>query len=84
MGLLDDVGAERGLCGRDRRGRDRRTAAVRYPIESGDRDLVSLSFYIGAVVMFVGGVIELLCGLEPECSNLEEVAQPLTAAETDR
>jgi MFS family permease len=50
-------------------------------IESGDRGLVAISFLIGAAVMAVGGVAELIFGVNAEGKNLEDLAAPLTAAE---
>jgi len=50
-------------------------------IESGDRGLVAISFLIGAAVMAVGGVVELIFGVNAEGRNLEELAAPLTTAE---
>ncbi|MGV0850305.1 MFS transporter [Mycolicibacterium phlei] len=48
-------------------------------IESGDRGLVAVSFLIGAAVMAVGGVVELVFGVKAEGRNLEDLAMPLTA-----
>jgi len=50
-------------------------------IESGDRGLVAISFLIGAAVMAVGGVAELIFGVNAEGKNLEDLAAPLTTAE---
>jgi MFS family permease len=50
-------------------------------IESGDRGLVAMSFLIGAAVMAVGGVVELMFGVRAEGQNLEDLAAPLTTAE---
>ncbi|MBU8826190.1 MFS transporter [Mycolicibacterium goodii] len=52
-------------------------------IESGDRGLVAVSFLIGAAVMAVGGVVELLFGVRAEGQKLEDLAMPLTADEGD-
>jgi MFS family permease len=48
-------------------------------IHSGDRGLVALAFYIGAVVMALGGVAELVFGVEAEQESLEDLAEPLTS-----
>ena len=50
-------------------------------IESGDRSLVALAFYIGAGVMAIGGLVELVFGVKAEKSDLESLAAPLTSDE---
>ena len=50
-------------------------------IESGQRNLVAVSFLIGAAVMAVGGVVELVFGVKAEGERLEDLALPLTAEE---
>ena len=50
-------------------------------IGSGDRSTVATAFYIGAAVMALGGVVEILFGVKAEGQNLEDLAQPLTAQE---
>ncbi|KUH93330.1 MFS transporter [Mycobacterium sp. IS-3022] len=52
-------------------------------IESGDRGLVAVSFLIGAAVMAVGGVVELVLGVRAEGQRLEDLALPLTTADED-
>lgn len=52
-------------------------------IESGDRGNVALAFYIGAGVMALGGVIELIFGVKAEGESLEDLATPLTVHEGD-
>ncbi|MCV7298681.1 MFS transporter [Mycobacterium barrassiae] len=52
-------------------------------IDTGDRGLVAISFLIGAAVMAVGGIVELMFGVKAEGKNLEDLAQPLTTAESD-
>ena len=49
-------------------------------IESDDRGLVSLAFLIGAAVMALGGVVELMFGIKAERQQLEDLAMPLTTA----
>jgi MFS family permease len=48
-------------------------------INSGSVDQVALGFWIGAVVMAIGGVAELFFGVKAEGKSLEEIAPPLTA-----
>ncbi|HET9119994.1 MAG TPA: MFS transporter, partial [Solirubrobacterales bacterium] len=48
-------------------------------INSGDPSTLAIGFYIGAVVMVVGGIAELLFGVRAEQTPLEEIATPLTA-----
>jgi MFS family permease len=50
-------------------------------IASGDQDQVAVGFFIGAVVMAIGGIAELAFGVKAERKQLEEVAEPLTAEE---
>ncbi|MDN6159067.1 MAG: hypothetical protein L0J13_14125, partial [Brevibacterium sp.] len=52
-------------------------------IESGDRSLVAMAFCIGAGVMALGGVAELVLGVKAEGANLEDIARPLTAEDAD-
>lgn len=52
-------------------------------IESGDRGLVSIAFFVGAVVMALAGVVEVFFGVKSERANLEDIAMPLTAAEAE-
>ncbi|HTT95970.1 MAG TPA: MFS transporter [Solirubrobacterales bacterium] len=49
-------------------------------INSGNLENVAWGFLLGAVVMAVGGVAEILFGVPAEQKQLEEVAEPLTAA----
>jgi MFS family permease len=48
-------------------------------IASGSQDQVAIGFFIGAVVMSIGGIAELLFGVKAEQKQLEDVAEPLTA-----
>jgi MFS family permease len=50
-------------------------------IASGSQDQVAIGFFVGAVVMAIGGIAELLFGVRAEQKQLEEVAEPLTATE---
>ena len=66
-----------------RRRRDHRAAALRHLIGSGDRGQVIIAFLIGAGVMAIGGIAELLFGVKAEQAKLEDIAQPLTAEEAE-
>jgi MFS family permease len=48
-------------------------------IESGSRSQVAWGFLLGAALMAIGGVAELLFGVRAEQKPLEEVAKPLSA-----
>ena len=48
-------------------------------IATGSEDQVAIGFFIGAVVMAIGGIAELLFGVRAEQKQLEDVAEPLTA-----
>jgi MFS family permease len=50
-------------------------------IASGSQDQVAVGFFIGAVVMAIGGIAELLFGVKAEQKQLEKIATPLTAEE---
>jgi MFS family permease len=52
-------------------------------IHSGSADQVATGFFIGAVVMALGGLAELRYGVEAAQRSLEDIARPLTAEETD-
>jgi MFS family permease len=52
-------------------------------IHSGSADQVATGFFIGAVVMALGGLAELRFGVEAAQRSLEEVARPLTAEEAE-
>jgi MFS family permease len=55
-------------------------------IATGHEGQVAIGFLIGAAVMALGGVAELLFGVKAEGEQLEDIAKPLTAedAEHDR
>ncbi len=48
-------------------------------INSGNQDQVAIGFFIGAVVMAIGGIAELAFGVKAEQRSLEDIAEPLTA-----
>ena len=52
-------------------------------IASGSQDQVAIGFFIGAVVMAIGGIAELLFGVKAEQRQLEDIAEPLTAEDGD-
>lgn len=49
-------------------------------IGSGDRGLVTIAFLIGAAVMALGGIAELVFGVKAEGRSLEDIAAPMTTA----
>ncbi len=51
-------------------------------IGTDERSLVAIAFVIGAVVMAIGGIAELFFGVEAEGAQLEDIAKPLTVADT--
>ena len=51
--------------------------------ESGDPGQVMIAYLIGAAVMAVGGIVELILGVRAEQRPLEEIATPLTAQEAE-
>ncbi len=52
-------------------------------INSGDPGTLAIGFYIGAIVMAVGGIAEILFGVRAERASLESIATPLTAEEAE-
>ncbi|MGH9296802.1 MAG: MFS transporter, partial [Acidimicrobiales bacterium] len=53
-------------------------------IASGSKSQVAVAFLIGAGVMALGGVAELFLGVKAEQAQLEDIAEPLTAADAGR
>ena len=53
-------------------------------IGSGQRGQVAVGFFIGAAVMAIGGLAELVLGVKAEGESLEDIAQPLTATDADQ
>ncbi|HET8979150.1 MAG TPA: MFS transporter [Solirubrobacteraceae bacterium] len=51
-------------------------------IPTGKTSDVFVALAIGAVLMIIGGVTEILCGVKAERRRLEGIAKPLTAVET--
>lgn len=50
-------------------------------IGSGDRGLIAIAVLIGAAVMALGGVAEMLWGVRAEGRTLEDIAAPMTATD---
>ena len=50
-------------------------------IDSGERSLVMVSFLIGAAVMALGGVVEMIWGVKAEGRGLEDLALPLSTVD---
>jgi len=50
-------------------------------INTGEQSAVAIGFFIGAVVMAIGGIAELAFGVKAEQRQLEDIAEPLTAEE---
>ena len=48
---------------------------------SGDITGIALGYYVGAALMVIGGVVELIFGVQAENQALEDIATPLTAVE---
>lgn len=52
-------------------------------VESGQANLLATGFFIGAGVMLLGSVAEVLLGVRAERQSLEHIARPLTAEEVE-
>ena len=52
-------------------------------IESGEESQVAIAFFIGAGVMAIGGIVELLWGVKAEGEDLESIAKPLSAEDAE-
>ena len=50
---------------------------------SGDITHIAIGYYIGAVLMIIGGIVEAVLGVRAEGKSLESIAQPLTAEDVD-
>jgi MFS family permease len=50
---------------------------------SGDITGIAIGYYIGAVLMVAGGIVEAVLGVKAEGRSLESIAQPLTAEDAD-
>ncbi|WP_239460097.1 MFS transporter [Nocardioides daejeonensis] len=54
-------------------------ALIERSADSGEITGIAVGYFIGAVLMIAGGVVELLLGVRAEGRSLESLAQPLTA-----
>jgi MFS family permease len=52
-------------------------------IETGEASQVAIAFFLGAAVMAIGGIVELLFGVKAEQAALEDIATPLTAQDAE-
>ncbi|HEV7909427.1 MAG TPA: hypothetical protein VGP03_14870 [Pseudonocardiaceae bacterium] len=50
-------------------------------VSTGSPSAVAMGYCIGAVVMILGGVVELLLGVEASQRSLEDIASPLFVTE---
>jgi MFS family permease len=52
---------------------------------SADKDItqIAIGYFIGAVLMIAGGIVEIFLGVKAEGQTLEDIAKPLTAEDTD-
>ena len=48
-------------------------------VKSGSFTQTAEGFILGAVMMMIGGVVELIFGVKAEGQSLEDIAKPLTA-----
>jgi MFS family permease len=53
-------------------------------IATGDAGQAAIGFFIGAAVMALGGVVELVFGVKAEQAELEDIATPLTAEDAEQ
>jgi MFS family permease len=51
-------------------------------IQTGDYGKAELALVLGAVMMIIGGIVELIFGIKAERQTLENIAKPLTAEDT--
>ena len=51
-------------------------------IQTGNIGKAALALIIGAVMMIIGGIVELIYGVKAEGQSLENIAKPLTAEDT--
>jgi MFS family permease len=52
-------------------------------IATGNAETLAIGFYIGAAMMAVGGIAEVLFGVRAEQESLEDIATPLSATAVD-
>ncbi len=51
-------------------------------IQTGDYGKAELALLLGAVMMIIGGIVEIFFGVKAEGQTLENIAKPLTAEDT--
>jgi MFS family permease len=51
-------------------------------VSSGSYSQAALGFILGAVMMIIGGLVELIYGIDAEGKGLEDIAKPLTAEDS--
>ena len=51
-------------------------------IKTGSYHKAALALGLGAVMMIIGGIVELIFGVKAERQTLENIAKPLTAEDT--
>jgi MFS family permease len=51
--------------------------------DSGDITKIALGYFIGAALMIIGGVVEVIFGVKAERQPLEDLAKPLTAEDAE-
>jgi MFS family permease len=52
-------------------------------IATGNESSVAVGFYLGAGIMIVGGIVEIILGVKAEGQQLEDIAKPLTAEDAE-
>jgi hypothetical protein len=53
-------------------------------INTGSQSKVAIGFFVGAVVMAIGGIAEIFFGVDAEQRQLEDIAAPLTATDSGK
>ena len=48
-----------------------------------DRGPLTFGYFLGAAIMFVGGLIALIFGVDAERKSLETITNPLSAVKND-
>ncbi|MDX6372469.1 MAG: hypothetical protein QOD98_1457 [Nocardioidaceae bacterium] len=56
---------------------------ISHATASKDIGGIAIGYYIGAVLMIAGGLVEAFLGVKAEGQSLESIAQPLTAEDSD-
>jgi MFS family permease len=57
-------------------------ALIEESARRGDITGIALGYYIGAALMVIGGIVEMILGVQAENKSLESIATPLTAVES--